>query len=126
LKTTRGAWRRRASTAKIEALNQFLTDDHPGDGDVQGDAGGGFGAEGEHSGDCAAGERAGEAAEHYRDSGKDSEAGDSDPAVELKELFARKPGKAQVRFKLEKPRDFIAMMDVPVRGAAGPGVQGRD
>jgi hypothetical protein len=43
------------------------------------------------------------------------EAGDSDPAVELKELFARKPGKAQVRFKLEKPRDFIAMMDVPVK-----------
>ena len=43
------------------------------------------------------------------------EAGDSDPATELRELFARKPGKAQVRFKLEKPRDFIAMMDVPVK-----------
>ncbi|MFN7647882.1 MAG: DNA polymerase III subunit alpha, partial [Acidobacteriota bacterium] len=41
------------------------------------------------------------------------EAGDSDPATELRELFARKPGKAQVRFKLDKPREFISMMDVP-------------
>ena len=43
------------------------------------------------------------------------EASESDPAGELRELFARKPGNAQVRFKLEKPRDFIAMMDVPVK-----------
>jgi DNA polymerase-3 subunit alpha len=43
------------------------------------------------------------------------ETSESDPAGELRELFARKPGNAQVRFKLEKPRDFIAMMDVPVK-----------
>ena len=38
-----------------------------------------------------------------------------DPASELRTLFERKPGNAQVRLKLEKPYDFIAMMDVPFR-----------
>ena len=38
-----------------------------------------------------------------------------DPAAELRTLFERKPGNAQVRLKLEKPYDFIAMMDVPFR-----------
>jgi len=43
------------------------------------------------------------------------EANGLDPAAELRSLFERKPGNAQVRLKLEKPQDFIAMMDVPLR-----------
>lgn len=38
-----------------------------------------------------------------------------DRAVELQELFARKPGEAQVRFKLEKPRDFSVTLDVAAK-----------
>ena len=32
--------------------------------------------------------------------------------AELHELFERKPGNAQVRLKLESPRDFSAILDV--------------
>ena len=35
-----------------------------------------------------------------------------DPVAELHELFERKPGNAQVRLKLESPRDFSAILDV--------------
>ncbi|MEZ5402971.1 MAG: DNA polymerase III subunit alpha [Bryobacteraceae bacterium] len=33
----------------------------------------------------------------------------------LNELFARKPGEAEVRLRLEKPRDFSVVLDVPRR-----------
>jgi DNA polymerase-3 subunit alpha len=36
-------------------------------------------------------------------------------AAELSELFARKPGDAQVRLRLEKPRDFSVILDVAAR-----------
>jgi DNA polymerase-3 subunit alpha len=38
-----------------------------------------------------------------------------DPAEALHELFERKPGNAQVRLKLESPRDFSAILDVVQR-----------
>jgi len=38
-----------------------------------------------------------------------------DPVAELHELFQRKPGTAQVRLKLESPRDFMATLDVTER-----------
>ncbi len=38
-----------------------------------------------------------------------------DKAAELQSLFARKPGDAQVRLKLEKPRDFTVTMDISAR-----------
>ncbi len=37
----------------------------------------------------------------------------ADKAAALERLFARKPGKTQVRFKLEMPRDFSVVLDVP-------------
>ncbi len=36
-----------------------------------------------------------------------------DKAAALEQLFARKPGKTQVRFKLELPRDFSVLLDIP-------------
>jgi DNA polymerase-3 subunit alpha len=36
-----------------------------------------------------------------------------DRAAELQELFKRKPGDTQVRLKLEVPRDFAVLLDVP-------------
>ncbi|MDQ1470117.1 MAG: polymerase subunit alpha, partial [Bryobacterales bacterium] len=36
-----------------------------------------------------------------------------DRAAELQELFKRKPGDTQVRLKLELPRDFAVLLDVP-------------
>ena len=38
-----------------------------------------------------------------------------DVATKLLELFSRKPGTAEVRLRLEKPRDFSVIMDVPLR-----------
>ena len=38
-----------------------------------------------------------------------------DVATMLMDLFSRKPGTAEVRLRLEKPRDFSVIMDVPVR-----------
>lgn len=35
-----------------------------------------------------------------------------DKAAALQELFARKPGDTQVRFRLENPRDFTVVLDV--------------
>jgi len=41
--------------------------------------------------------------------------GDSDKASELTHLFQRKPGEAEVRLRLEKPRDFSIILDVAAR-----------
>jgi DNA polymerase III subunit alpha len=41
--------------------------------------------------------------------------GDADRAEALQQLFARKPGKAEVRMRLEKPRDFSVILDVASR-----------
>jgi DNA polymerase III subunit alpha len=38
-----------------------------------------------------------------------------DPAEELQKLFAAKPGQAQVRLRLESPRDFALLLDVADR-----------
>jgi len=38
-----------------------------------------------------------------------------DRAAELQELFKRKPGDTQVRLRLENPRDFSVILDVPVK-----------
>ncbi|HEY3740736.1 MAG TPA: DNA polymerase III subunit alpha [Bryobacteraceae bacterium] len=38
-----------------------------------------------------------------------------DRAKELNQLFQRKPGATEVRLRLEKPRDFSVIMDVPAR-----------
>ena len=38
-----------------------------------------------------------------------------DPVTELHELFQRKPGAAQVRLRLESPRDFSLILDVTER-----------
>ena len=38
-----------------------------------------------------------------------------DPCAELHELFTRKPGNAQVRLRLESPRDFAVLLDVTER-----------
>ena len=41
--------------------------------------------------------------------------GGVDRAAALEELFKRKPGDAQVRLRLEAPRDFSVMLDVPAK-----------
>lgn len=41
--------------------------------------------------------------------------GSTDKVRELQELFQRKPGDSQVRFRLEFPRDFSVLLDVPMR-----------
>ncbi len=33
----------------------------------------------------------------------------------LEELFRKKPGTTQVRFRLEAPRDFAVLLDVPAK-----------
>jgi len=38
-----------------------------------------------------------------------------DKAAALDELFKRKPGATQVRFRLEAPRDFSVVLDVPAK-----------
>ena len=38
-----------------------------------------------------------------------------DRAQALEELFKRKPGPTQVRFRLESPRDFSVLLDVPAK-----------
>jgi len=38
-----------------------------------------------------------------------------DRAAELMELFGRKRGEAEVRLRLEKPRDFSVILDVAAR-----------
>jgi DNA polymerase-3 subunit alpha len=40
--------------------------------------------------------------------------GNVDKAQALEELFRRKPGETQVRLRLEAPRDFSVLLDVPV------------
>jgi DNA polymerase-3 subunit alpha len=39
--------------------------------------------------------------------------GEMDRAQALEELFKKKPGGTQVRFRLESPRDFSVLLDVP-------------
>jgi DNA polymerase-3 subunit alpha len=39
----------------------------------------------------------------------------ADKAASLQQLFARKPGSAQVRLKIEKPRDFSVTLEVAAR-----------
>ena len=41
--------------------------------------------------------------------------GGSEPATELQKLFQEKPGETEVRFRLELPRDFSVILDVPVK-----------
>ena len=41
--------------------------------------------------------------------------GDIDRAVALEELFRKKPGPTSVRLRLESPRDFSVLLDVPVK-----------
>jgi len=41
--------------------------------------------------------------------------GGTDKAAALDELFKRKPGETQVRLRLEAPRDFSVLLDVPVK-----------
>jgi DNA polymerase III subunit alpha len=41
--------------------------------------------------------------------------GSSDKAAALEELFRRKPGETQVRLRLESPREFSVILDVPAR-----------
>jgi DNA polymerase-3 subunit alpha len=41
--------------------------------------------------------------------------GASEKVEQLAELFARKPGEAQVRFQLDRPRDFSVTLDVRAR-----------
>jgi DNA polymerase-3 subunit alpha len=41
--------------------------------------------------------------------------GGSTPADALDELFRNKPGETEVRFRLELPRDFSVILDVPVK-----------
>jgi DNA polymerase-3 subunit alpha len=36
-------------------------------------------------------------------------------AEELSALFSRKPGKAQIRLRLEKPKDFAVTLDVAAK-----------
>jgi DNA polymerase III subunit alpha len=40
--------------------------------------------------------------------------GEVDKAQALEELFRKKPGPTQVRFRLEAPRDFAVLLDVPL------------
>ena len=39
----------------------------------------------------------------------------TDRAAALDELFRRKPGTTSVRFRLESPRDFTVLLDVPAK-----------
>src|SRR5438477_3451073 len=39
----------------------------------------------------------------------------ADRAAALEELFKRKPGKTSVRFRLEVPREFSVLLDVPAK-----------
>jgi DNA polymerase-3 subunit alpha len=41
--------------------------------------------------------------------------GTADKAQALEEIFRRKPGETQVRLRLEAPRDFSVLLDVPAR-----------
>jgi DNA polymerase-3 subunit alpha len=41
--------------------------------------------------------------------------GELDRAKALEELFQRKPGPTQVRFRLEYPREFSVLLDVPAK-----------
>jgi DNA polymerase-3 subunit alpha len=41
--------------------------------------------------------------------------GSVDKAQALEELFRRKPGETQVRLRLEAPRDFSVLLDVPAK-----------
>ncbi|HEY1218613.1 MAG TPA: DNA polymerase III subunit alpha [Bryobacteraceae bacterium] len=41
--------------------------------------------------------------------------GGTDKAAALDELFKRKPGETQVRLRLEAPRDFAVLLDVPAK-----------
>jgi DNA polymerase-3 subunit alpha len=41
--------------------------------------------------------------------------GGSDKAEALQDLFRRKPGDTQVRLRLEAPRDFLVLLDVPTK-----------
>jgi DNA polymerase-3 subunit alpha len=41
--------------------------------------------------------------------------GTTDKAAALRELFERKPGPTQVRLRLEAPRDFSVLLDVPAK-----------
>jgi DNA polymerase-3 subunit alpha len=41
--------------------------------------------------------------------------GKVDKAAALEELFRKKPGQTQVRLRLEAPRDFAVLLDVPAR-----------
>jgi DNA polymerase-3 subunit alpha len=41
--------------------------------------------------------------------------GGSEPATQLQKLFQDKPGETEVRFRLELPRDFSVILDVPVK-----------
>jgi len=41
--------------------------------------------------------------------------GTADKAQALEELFRRKPGETQVRLRLELPRDFSVLLDVPAK-----------
>jgi DNA polymerase III subunit alpha len=41
--------------------------------------------------------------------------GEVDRAQALEELFRRKPGTTQVRFRLEYPREFSVLLDVPAK-----------
>jgi len=38
-----------------------------------------------------------------------------DRAAQLQDLFHRKPGDTQVRLRLESPRDFTVILDVPAK-----------
>jgi len=41
--------------------------------------------------------------------------GDTDRAAALGELFRKKPGDTSVRLRLEAPRDFSVVLDVPAK-----------
>ena len=41
--------------------------------------------------------------------------GGSEPVVALQELFQKKPGETEVRFRLELPREFSVILDVPAK-----------
>ena len=41
--------------------------------------------------------------------------GGSEPAADLRKLFEEKPGETEVRFRLELPRDFSVILDVPAK-----------
>ena len=41
--------------------------------------------------------------------------GSADKAQALEEIFRRKPGETQVRLRLEAPRDFSVLLDVPAK-----------